>query len=131
MSAGLIGAMPVEVVVMNSLTVNLHLMMVSFYRPERSRHKVLIESPAFPSDRRRASQAGYHGLIRGRRFSRRPSGGRIHAAHQDLLDRARRRRIRWCCSRIIDRTGFRGEGNNPGRARQRLPGGTEPRARGR
>jgi len=46
----IVGAKPIEVICMNSLTVNIHLMMATFYRPTKERFKILMEDPAFPSD---------------------------------------------------------------------------------
>lgn len=61
--ARVVGALPHEVVAMNSLTANLHLMMVSFYRPTRERPMLLMEAGAFPSDRYALeSQLRFHGL---------------------------------------------------------------------
>ena len=61
--AALTGAHPGEVVAMNSLTVNLHLMLASFYQPAGTRTRILMEANAFPSDRHAlASQISWHGL---------------------------------------------------------------------
>ena len=61
-TAEIVGALDKEVVVMNSLTVNLHLLMVSFYQPRGKRKKIIIENNAFPSDRYAVkSQLKFHG----------------------------------------------------------------------
>ena len=61
--SGMVGSRPAEIVVMNTLSVNLHLMMVSFFRPRGNRRKILIEQHAFPSDRYAVqSQLRFHGL---------------------------------------------------------------------
>ncbi|MEO9569768.1 MAG: kynureninase [Polaribacter sp.] len=61
--AKIVGAKPIEVGVMNTLTTNLHLLMVSFYRPTKKKYKIVIESDAFPSDRYAVqSQLKFHGF---------------------------------------------------------------------
>ena len=63
MSAKIVGAKPVEVVVTHSLTTNLHLLLVSFYRPQGKRTKIICEAKAFPSDQYvLESQVNFHGL---------------------------------------------------------------------
>ena len=86
-AAALAGARLPEVVVMNSLTINLHLLMASFYRPTRERSVILIEQGAFPSDRYAVmSQLGWHGLDAATSFVQvAPRAGEQLLRHEDLL----------------------------------------------
>jgi len=62
-SAKIVGAKLIEVTIMNTLTVNLHLMMISFYKPTKERFKIIVEAGSFPSDRYAfISQILFHGL---------------------------------------------------------------------
>jgi len=83
-AARLVGARPEEVVVMNSLTINLHLLMVSFYRPTQRRHVIVIEDSAFPSDSYAVrSQAAFHGFDPGEavvRLAPRPGEAALRTA---------------------------------------------------
>jgi kynureninase len=86
--ARLVGALPSEVVTMNSLTVNLHLMMASFYRPARERHRILVEDHAFPSDDYAVeSHAAHRGFAPAEAVLRlRPREGRPGIATPEIAD---------------------------------------------
>ena len=88
---------------MNTLTVNLHLMMVTFYRPTRERIKILIEAGAFPSDQYALeSQVRFHGFDPAEALVRLPPrAGEDTLRTEDILEtieRDGRARSRWCCS---------------------------------
>lgn len=85
--AGLVGAQEEEVIVMNTLTVNLHLLMVSFYRPTASRFKIIMEAGAFPSDQYAlASQVRFHGFDpRKAIIEVQPREGEINLRTEDIL----------------------------------------------
>src|SRR5438552_5786916 len=86
--ARLVGAKPHEVICMNSLTVNLHLMMATFYQPTKSRFKVLMEEPAFPSDTYAIkTQIIHHGLDpKDALVLARPRKGEFTVRTEDILD---------------------------------------------
>ena len=84
----LVGAKPIEVICMNSLTVNLHLMMATFYRPTKSRFKILMEEPAFPSDTYAIkTQIVHHGLSpKDALVLARPRKGEFTIRTEDIVD---------------------------------------------
>src|SRR5213595_1636266 len=87
-TARMVGAKPVEVICMNSLTVNLHLMMATFYRPTKSRFKILMEDPAFPSDTYAIkTQIVHHGLDpKNTLILARPRKGEFAVRTEDIVD---------------------------------------------
>src|SRR6266704_4698535 len=87
-TARLIGAKPVEVICMNSLTVNLHLMMATFYRPTKSRFKILMDDPAFPSDTYAIkTQIVHHGLDpKDALVLARPHKGEFTVRREEIVD---------------------------------------------
>jgi kynureninase len=85
--ARIVGALPQETVMMNQLTVNLHLLMVSFYRPTKTRFKILCEAKAFPSDQYALqSQLKFHGYsIQEALIEIEPRKGEYHIHEEDIL----------------------------------------------
>ena len=85
--SGIIGCLPEEVVVMNSLTVNLHLLFASFYRPTKNRFKIICEYKAFPSDQYALeSQVMLHGLDPASAIIEvKPGNGEHSIRHEDIL----------------------------------------------
>src|SRR5437763_12453536 len=87
-AARLVGAQPIEVICMNSLTVNLHVMMATFYRPKKSRFKILMEDPAFPSDTYAIkTQIIHHGFEpKEALLLARPRKGELTVCTEEILD---------------------------------------------
>ncbi|KAJ3098857.1 hypothetical protein HDU96_010922 [Phlyctochytrium bullatum] len=87
-SAKIVGAKPEEVAIMNSLTANLHFLMVSFYRPTQQKFKILMEAKAFPSDYFAiASQVKFHGFDPSTAIIElKPKDGDSFIQHQDIID---------------------------------------------
>ncbi len=84
--AKIVGALPEETVMMNQLTVNLHLLMVSFYRPTKQRYKIICEAKAFPSDQYALqSQVKFHGFkIEDALIEIEPREGEYTIRHEDI-----------------------------------------------
>ena len=86
LSAYVVGAKPIETVVMHSLTTNIHLLMVSFYQPTGNRTKILCEKKAFPSDQYALmSQLEFHGLSKEHLIEVGPRDGEEVIRHEDIL----------------------------------------------
>lgn len=85
--ARVVGGLPGEVVIMNALTVNVHLLLISFYRPTKQRHRILIEHKAFPSDQYAvASQVRFHGFDPADSIiETRPRTGEVTVSTEDIL----------------------------------------------
>lgn len=85
--AKIVGALPQETVMMNQLTVNLHLLMVSFYRPNKQRYKILCEAKAFPSDQYALqSQIKFHGYeVEDSLIEVAPREGEYHIREEDIF----------------------------------------------
>lgn len=91
--ARVVGAKPIETVVMNSLTVNLHLMLVSFYRPSGRRRKIIIEKNAFPSDRYAVeSQLRFHDVPADSLIELAPRVGESTLRTEDIIETIERER---------------------------------------
>ncbi|MBK7666870.1 MAG: kynureninase [Sphingobacteriaceae bacterium] len=86
--AKIVGALPEETVMMNQLTVNLHLLMVSFYRPTKQRYKIICEAKAFPSDQYALqSQVKFHGFkIEDALIEIEPRKGEYTIRHEDIYE---------------------------------------------
>ena len=84
----IVGCKAHEVVVMNSLTVNLHLLMVSFYRPTKQRYRIICEEKAFPSDQyAMESQVKFHGFDPGDTIIEvKPKKSNSALTHEDILN---------------------------------------------
>ena len=86
MMAEIVGAKPLEVVVTHSLTTNLHLLMVSFFRPEGKRTKIICEAKAFPSDQYAIeSQLNFHGLGLENLIEIAPRKGELLIRDEDII----------------------------------------------
>jgi len=86
--ANILGAKPAEITIMNSLTVNLHLLMVSFYKPTHKRFKILMEAGAFPSDQYAVeSQVKFHGFTQDAVIEVAPREGEVTLRTEDILQK--------------------------------------------